>query len=447
MTVISDPSIPLASAINATDFLLVDQVDVSSITGYRTRRAPGSLLSTISPAPNSTQAGLVVNQSIAGTLATFAEEYANIIDITSDNANYALGLNYFGVNASFGGSLLQGTRAGALFNLTQTAPNPANTSGFQYYIGVGSNVFMDGTGDGGTGVTLLTGRGGYYGANFTVRSTASNVLYNIGCEVNNFGTSAATQAYQIGINSLGFFVNQGNVFDAAFAAAMGASSPYGGVSPGPGWKIAYAVAELGNGYNPLDATNGVAFGGHVEALSTIPCKYVLDLRAFTATTAQMIGTGISIDPAGQPTFGAGTGKVIGAVNGAATGSGNGALWTIQNNGSTFGAFGNISAELGGSFSAVMGVFGFSGLNLYTNNALAISIDTGQNVTHEANTNSIGVYQSNGTQVVGARRTGWTVATGTPSRATFTTSGVTLPTLAGVVMAMEQDLIAHGLLGT
>lgn len=51
------------------------------------------------------------------------------------------------------------------------------------------------------------------------------------------------------------------------------------------------------------------------------------------------------------------------------------------------------------------------------------------------------------QVVGARATGWTVATGTPQRSTFTTGGVTLAQLAGVVMALEQDLIAHGLIGT
>jgi hypothetical protein len=56
------------------------------------------------------------------------------------------------------------------------------------------------------------------------------------------------------------------------------------------------------------------------------------------------------------------------------------------------------------------------------------------------------YAVAGTQVVTTRQTGWTVATGTPSRATFTTSGVTLATLAGVVMALEQDLITHGLIG-
>lgn len=58
----------------------------------------------------------------------------------------------------------------------------------------------------------------------------------------------------------------------------------------------------------------------------------------------------------------------------------------------------------------------------------------------------GVFMKGGTQVVGARVTGWTVATGTPSRGTFATSTVTTEELAKRVMAMEQDLIAHGIIG-
>lgn len=41
---------------------------------------------------------------------------------------------------------------------------------------------------------------------------------------------------------------------------------------------------------------------------------------------------------------------------------------------------------------------------------------------------------------------WETPTGTASRATFATSDVTLPTLAGVVMALIQDLKAAGVLG-
>lgn len=41
---------------------------------------------------------------------------------------------------------------------------------------------------------------------------------------------------------------------------------------------------------------------------------------------------------------------------------------------------------------------------------------------------------------------WADPTGTESRATFATGGVTLPTLAGVVMALILDLKAKGILG-
>lgn len=56
------------------------------------------------------------------------------------------------------------------------------------------------------------------------------------------------------------------------------------------------------------------------------------------------------------------------------------------------------------------------------------------------------FNVGGTAVVGARKAGWAVATGTVSRATFDTATVTLPELAARVAALETDLIAHGLIG-
>lgn len=50
------------------------------------------------------------------------------------------------------------------------------------------------------------------------------------------------------------------------------------------------------------------------------------------------------------------------------------------------------------------------------------------------------------KVVGARATGWAAMTGTPLKTTFATGTVTLPQLAGIVMALQADLIAHGLIG-
>jgi len=57
---------------------------------------------------------------------------------------------------------------------------------------------------------------------------------------------------------------------------------------------------------------------------------------------------------------------------------------------------------------------------------------------------------NGTKVIGTRKTGWGLATGTPTRTTFATGSVTLSQLAERVKALIDDLHAtagHGLIGT
>ena len=57
------------------------------------------------------------------------------------------------------------------------------------------------------------------------------------------------------------------------------------------------------------------------------------------------------------------------------------------------------------------------------------------------------YSVDGFQVIGSRRTGWTVATGTADRTTFDTAAVSTEELAQRVKALIDDLIAHGLIGT
>lgn len=51
------------------------------------------------------------------------------------------------------------------------------------------------------------------------------------------------------------------------------------------------------------------------------------------------------------------------------------------------------------------------------------------------------------QVVGARQTGWTAATGTATRTSFATGSVTLANLAQAVKAIIDDLITHGIIGS
>lgn len=65
----------------------------------------------------------------------------------------------------------------------------------------------------------------------------------------------------------------------------------------------------------------------------------------------------------------------------------------------------------------------------------------------ANVNVIsGSYQVAGTQVVGARITGWGAPTGTATRTAFATGSVTLAQLAERVKALIDDLTIHGLIG-
>ena len=56
------------------------------------------------------------------------------------------------------------------------------------------------------------------------------------------------------------------------------------------------------------------------------------------------------------------------------------------------------------------------------------------------------YYIGGTPVVGARRTGWSAATGTATRSSFATGSVTTAQLAERVKALIDDLINHGLIG-
>lgn len=58
----------------------------------------------------------------------------------------------------------------------------------------------------------------------------------------------------------------------------------------------------------------------------------------------------------------------------------------------------------------------------------------------------GKIATNGTQVLAARQTGWSAATGTATRTSFATSTVTTVQLAQAVKALIDDLITHGLIG-
>jgi hypothetical protein len=63
------------------------------------------------------------------------------------------------------------------------------------------------------------------------------------------------------------------------------------------------------------------------------------------------------------------------------------------------------------------------------------------------TDSGALQTAAGVQVVGARNTGWGAMTGTTNKATvYDTATVTTAQLAGRVMALQEALTTHGLIG-
>jgi len=64
----------------------------------------------------------------------------------------------------------------------------------------------------------------------------------------------------------------------------------------------------------------------------------------------------------------------------------------------------------------------------------------------ATLNVVGAIQNGGTRVVGSRKGGWGVPTGTAERAAFDTASVTTAQLAQRVKALIDDLWLHGLIG-
>jgi hypothetical protein len=95
----------------------------------------------------------------------------------------------------------------------------------------------------------------------------------------------------------------------------------------------------------------------------------------------------------------------------------------------------------------------SAWQFYVGNAVSLFIFGNQILANSIPFNANGAsnsYRVNGTDVVKARKTGWSVATGTATRTAFATSTVTLSELAERVKALIDDLhgtAGHGLIGT
>ena len=112
--------------------------------------------------------------------------------------------------------------------------------------------------------------------------------------------------------------------------------------------------------------NGVAFG--------------TDTFLYRSGFATLLSTGWF-------TCGDGTQLQSQIVNGTNSGTGGGARLRIQNAGIDIGQIGNLSAFLGTSYDSTFGVISANALKLYSSNALAVTIDTSQNVSFASATDA------------------------------------------------------------
>ena len=123
------------------------------------------------------------------------------------------------------------------------------------------------------------------------------------------------------------------------------------------------------------------------------------------------------------TCGDGTQSQSQILNGTNSGSGGGCRYRLQNAGTDVGQIGNTSGFLGGAYDATFGIASASALKFYSSYALAITIDTSQNVTAQVALTSLhptaGVGYSAG-------------AGGTVTQATSRPTGVTLNKVTGVI---------------
>lgn len=111
--------------------------------------------------------------------------------------------------------------------------------------------------------------------------------------------------------------------------------------------------------------------------------------------------------------------------------------------------------IGGGFSSrnaatAVNFYTASAVNTVTGTSrmsIGLGVGVGASDPGAGKVNALNAYQVNGTQVVGARSTGWAAMTGSANvGSVYDTATVTLAQLAGRVMSLQAMVTAHGLAG-
>lgn len=328
----------------------------------------------------------------------------------------------FNVTHTFGGATHRGAHEGIFSFTIQNAPNSG--SGTTVNIPL-TAVGQNNTGDGGTGLGFGQTQGSVFGGNMVMRNGGTNMSFVNGMEVDNMSTSGSSARISFGVSSANFESVQGSSEDAAFVAYSGplqpANSGGGPWGPGVGWHTGILFSDIDSSLPPLDS-GATVLGTYLGVLSNIPVAWGIDLRGFSVANCTFASTKFCVDGSGRVQvdgatarsnamdIGPDSGINVVQINGGNS-TGTGALLDFCAVGTCLGSIGFPSAVLGGTFVQNLGIFGFTGLNFYTNNVLNWTMNTSGNFVG-AGTVSAGSYSVNGVQ-------GVSCSAGTVSTATLT----------------------------
>jgi len=206
-------------------------------------------------------------------------------------------------------------------------------------------------------------------------------------------------------------------------------------------------------------TTTYAHGLHSIGATSVGIDVAGALVLTVGATASSFASGTTVQFSNTTTAGNGTGSVI------CNGGGYFAKAVFAANDASgvhyYGNSGLTMRDLGTGTSTYLdlafGSASHGAYNIRSSNAATVrfNIDTSGHVTLGGTAgnylninNATGELRINGTKVSGPRDTGWTAMTGTTDKATaYDTATVTLPQLAGRVMALQAALTAHGKIGT
>lgn len=374
----------------------------------------------VSPESFSTNAGITVDQVAGGSSAgSFNLNYIHIVDDVDAGASVSISAALQLIN-NMSSTAVRGGRQGlAVYQILSSPTHAANP--LREYVAIAAIVHAE---------TADNGAGSFYAMNPYARaySGATGLVELTGGEVNVDAQSGSSVGYKAGWSIVGAPTDavQGSVYDVMLSL----SNQVGAV----GWNDGILLGPQ-NGVFPIHSSGAI-----LRTIGGTAAKGV-DFASTTITGNAYASSGFSVS---------GSGALTATVSTFNTGGAAAVKVGVNSGFTTFNVL---------SFNGVLTDAGFQGVmaggnaNLYLQAASGGSIVFQDGGTLNATLSSTGVldvggsYQVNGTQVVGVRDTGWTAMTGTPDENTsYATGSVTLPELAGRVMALQTALTTHGLIG-